>query len=315
MPLEFANPHIPLLKKAKSSWTYPIYIPSWNRAGIAPLLNMLNDAPRGIQNKVRIIVRPEQKEDYRKHYPWARLVLVKRPGLGEARMAGIRNAERRGLKRIVMLDDDIKHISLLERIERENKGPHTRRFSSRVSGVPEPMLFLRSLAVACKMADSAFYEFPDCSYGAARNALFSGEQQTKVGATSNRGSFPSCVFFFDVERFKTRRLPKDFHMHGEDLAICLDTLNQGQYWFTLPGVAYDQDGHIESMIPLDPTTAEGRQVDIDNAFKHYPDIAPYLKASYKNKLGGVMRIGFKWGSWYKDTGTEAIDVPIDELIG
>ena len=314
MSLEFDNPHVKLLRKSKTSWLHTIYVPSWNRAGVAPLLNMLRTAPRGVQRKVHIIVRPDQIADYQAHYPWAKLVKVTKPGLGEARMAGIRHAARTGNTRIVMLDDDIKHISLLERIEREGKSPHTRRFSSRVSGVPEPMLLLRSLAVACKMADAAYEELPHCSYGAVRNALFSGEQQTKVGATTNRGSFPSCVFFFDVERFKTRKLPKDFHMHGEDLAISLDTLNRGQFWFTLPGVAYDQDGNLESMIPLDPQAAEGRQADIDNAFKHYPSIAPYLKSSYKNKLGGVMRIGFQWGKWYRDTDTEAITVPIDELL-
>lgn len=314
MSLEFDNPHVKLLRKSKTSWLHPIYVPSWNRAGVAPLLNMLGKAPSGVQRKVYIIVRPEQMDDYRAAYPWAKLVKVTKPGLGEARMAGIRHASRSGNTRIVMLDDDIKHISLLERIEREQKGPHTRRFSSRVSGVPEPMLLLRSLAVACKMANAAYEELPHCSYGAARNALFSGDVQTKVGATTNKGSFPSCVFFFDVERFKTRKLPKDFHMHGEDLAICLDTLNQGQHWFTLPGVAYDQDGNLESMIPLDPQTAEGRQADIDHAFKHYPEIAPYLKSSYKNKLGGVMRIGFQWRQWYRDTSTEAISVPIDELL-
>src|SRR5690625_2423482 len=149
MSLEFDNPHVKLLRKSKTSWLHTIYVPSWNRAGVAPLLNMLRTAPRGVQRKVHIIVRPDQIADYQAHYPWAKLVKVTKPGLDEARMAGIRHAARAGNKRIVMLDDDIKHISLLERIEREAKSPHTRRFSSRVSGIPEPMLLLRSLAVAC----------------------------------------------------------------------------------------------------------------------------------------------------------------------
>lgn len=312
--MEFDNPHIPYLHKAKSSWLYPIYIPSWNRAGIAPLLDLIADMPRGVRRKVYIIVRPEQVDDYEDEYPWANIILTKKPGLGAARMAGIRYAARHGHTRIVMMDDDIKQLSLLERIERPGNTPHTRRFSSRVAGAPKPILVARTLAVACMLADNTFEEMPWCSYGAARNALFSGDQQTKVGATTNRGSFPSCVFFFDVERFRTRKLPKQFIMHGEDLAISLECLTHDQSWFTLPGVAYDQDGSIESMIPLDPLTAEGRQIDMDNANVVYPEVAPYLKASYKNKLGGVMRIGFQWGRWYKDTGTEPISVPIDELL-
>lgn len=311
--MEFTNLHIQQLPKARSSWMYPIYIPSWNRAGTAPLLNMLSDAPAVVQRKVHIIVRPDQHADYVAAYPWAKIIHVHKPGLGPARTQGWLHARYVGHKRIVMMDDDIKHLSLLERIPRDGR-PHSRRYSSRVSGVAEPMNTIKALAVACKMADVAFAEVPNASYGAARNALFSGDVQTKVGAEYYKGSFPSCVFFFDVERYTAKKLPPEYHFHGEDLAICLTALKRGQIWFTLPAVAYDQDGNIESMIPLDPLTEQGRQADIDNALIRYPDQHPYLRSSYKNKLGGVMRIGIKWAQFHKDNNTTAITVPMDEMF-
>lgn len=312
---EFSNLHIKYLHKAKSSWLYPIYIPSWNRAGKAPLLEMLKDAPASVKRKVTIIVRRKQARLYHNYYPWAKLALTDEEGVGAARMAGLRHADKHGHTRMVMMDDDIKHVSLLERIDRgPEKSPHSRRYSSKISGIPEPMLLIRSLAVACKMSEGMFKESPYITYGAARNALFSGGVDTRVGGKVNSGQFPSCVMFIHLKRFPTRELHKDFHFHGEDLAMSLEVLEDGCDWFTLPAVAYDQDGKIESMIPLDPLSEKGRQIDLDRAHKHYPEVAPYLKATYRNEAGGVMRIGFRWPQWYKDTKSEPLESPMDEIF-
>lgn len=310
------NPHIPLLKEAKASWLYPIYIPSYNRAGRAPLLEMLKDANPAVKRKVHIVVREGLEfRLYKKHYPWATIVAQKGPtGIGPARAVCLRDADKRGYKRIVMLDDDIHHVSLLERIARPGKSDHTRRYSARVSGVPEPHLLTRSLAVGCLLAEAVFHEQEDAAYGAARNALFSGDVDTSIGATLNKGSFPACVMFFHLERFQWRRCLAAYHNHGEDLSMCLDTMQNGQLFFTLPGVAYDQNANIETTIPLDPQDETARTPDLENAAFAYPRMYPYLKASVKNKLGGIMRIGVNWSKWYRDTDTEPVEVPIETLI-
>lgn len=309
------NKHIKYLDSAKAEWLYPIYVPSYNRAGTAPLLEMLKRSSPRTRDRVHIVVRDTQAFEYRRKYPWAKVVKQKAPyGIGPARALCLRDAEKRGYEKIVMLDDDIWHVSLLERISRPGKSDHTRRYSAGVSGIKEPRLLVRSLAVGCMLASRVFREFPDVAYGAARNALFSGDVDTSVGATINKGSFPACVMFIDVKRFSWRRCLKPYYNHGEDLSMCLHTMQEGQRWFTLPGVAYDQNGSIETTIPLDPQDEVARTPDLNNAAVYYPDMYPYLKASVRNKLGGIMRIGINWPKWYRETGTEPIEVPMQDLI-
>lgn len=300
------NEHLALLRKSKTSWVYPIYVPSYNRAGSAPLLEMLRKAPGRIQDRVYIVVRPAQIRKYQRAYPWATIVPEATPGIGPARMRCLIDADERGFQNIVVLDDDIIHVSLLERQEEKQ---HTRRYSSKVSGIAEPLLLLRSLAVGCKLAGVLFEHVPGLAYGAARNALFSGDVDPSVAATINKGSFPACVMFFDVDRFTMRKMPKPFQYHGEDLAMFLDTFEKGQRSFTLPGVAYDQHGAIETTIPLDPQDEVGRP-HLNDTEKYYPTMHPFLRVSMKNKLGGVMRIGVNWSRWYKATETAPTDVPL-----
>ncbi|AXH48558.1 glycosyltransferase [Microbacterium phage Papafritta] len=309
------NRHINLLISAKASWLYPIYVPSYQRAGKAPLLEMLKDASFSVKRRVHIVVRDTEVKEYVEAYPWATIVPQHTPyGIGPARAVCLRDAEERRYERIVMLDDDVWHVSLLERIARPGKGDHTRRVSANVSGIPEPLLLVRSLAAACLMASKVFRKNPNVAYGAARNALFSGDVDPEVGATINKGSFPACVLFIDLDRFQWRTCHKDYRNHGEDLSMCLDTMDRGWDWFTLPGVAYDQNGTIETTIPLDPQDEVARTPDLENAAYAYPKMYPYLKASVKNKLGGIMRIGVNWPKWYRDTNSEPIDVLLDVLI-
>jgi hypothetical protein len=175
------------------------------------------------------------------------------------------------------------------------------------------MLLVRSLAVGCKLAAGVFSAEPKAAYGAARNALFSGDVDPSVGATMNKGSFPACVMFFDVHRFTLRKMPKPYHHHGEDLAMFLDTMTRDQLAFTLPGVAYDQHGSIETTIPLDPQDEVGRP-HLQTTDKYYPYVHPFLRVSMKNQLGGVMRIGVNWSRWYKETGTEPVEIPLTTII-
>lgn len=309
-----SNPHIPLLSKAKSSWMYPIYVPSYTRAGTAKFLNTLCSAPWGVQRKVHIVVRKEELSAYKEFYPWATFVIVRKPGLGPARTRALEDADDRGYERIVMFDDDIRHLSLLERVAREDKPDYTRRHSARISGMTPEMSILRTLSVACKIVDGVFESEPTAVYGAARNALFSGDVDTSIGATLNKGTFPASVMFYDITRMDNFVLPKRFHMHGEDVAFAMDVMSRDQLWFSLPVVAFDQDGAIETTIPLDPTDPEARRVDMNNAAIDYPKIHPFLRESMKNKAGGVMRVGMYWSRWYKETGTSPIEIPLDQLL-
>jgi len=308
------NEHLGLLRIAKARWMYPIYVPSYSRAGSAPLLEMLRGAPSSIQSKVHIVVRTSEVREYRESYPWATVVREGVTGIGPARMRCLIDADRRGYKNIVVLDDDIIHVSLLEETYKENGQRHAKRYSSKVSGIREPSLLIRSLIAGCVLSQVVFQLRPDASYGAARNALFSGPvADPSIGAMLNKQSFPACVMFFDVARFKMRAMPKPYRYHGEDLAMFLDNLSRGYRAFQLPALAYDQHGNIETTIPLDPLSEVGRP-HLEHTEGLYPDIHPYLRVSVRNKLGGVMRIGMNWARWYKDTGTGPDILPMIDLI-
>lgn len=307
------NEHVALLKRSKASWLYPIYVPSAYRAGKAPLLEMLAGASESVQRRVHIVTLPDQEYDYWSAYPWATVVSEETPGIGPARMKALADAEFRGYRHIVVLDDDIIHVSLLEGSFKENGERYAKRVSSKVSGVPEPMLLVRSLAVACRMAQAVFDLREDASYGAARNALFAGPvADPSIGAMLNKQSFPACVMFIDVARFDMREIPAPFQYHGEDLAMFLDNLTQHRRAFQLPAVAYDQHGSITTTIPLDPLSEVGRP-HLLSTEEHYPDIHPYLRASVRNRLGGVMRIGINWNRYYKATGTGPDIISMTEL--
>lgn len=308
------NGHIEVLQRSKASWLYPIYVPSYNRAGSAPLLELLKRAPYGVQRKVHIVVRDTEVDTYKDHYPWARIVSQKPPyGIGPARMRCLQDASKRGFEHLVMLDDDIIHVSLLERVAKE-KGEHSRRYSSRVSGTPEPELMLRSLAVACEMSSALFRWYPRFSYGALRNALFSGGVDTSVSVTSNSGSFPACVMMINLDRFHMRKMPKEYQYHGEDLAMFLENMESGAECFTIQTIAYDQSTKLETTIPLDPQDSVARTPDLENSKIVYPMMYPYLKASMKNEAGGIMRVGMNWKKWYNDTATTPVKIKTVDLL-
>lgn len=308
------NEHIRLLKRSKSSWLYPIYVPSAYRAGRAPLLEMLRDAPDSVKDKVTIVTLRGEQKAYQQAYPWARVIVEAIKGIGPARMRCLIDADQEGHEHIVVLDDDIIHVSLLEETYKPNGERHAKRYSAKIAGLPEPLLLLRSLAVSCKLAHGVFGLREDASYGAARNALFSGPvADPSIGAMLNKQSFPACVMYFDVARFKMREMPKPFHFHGEDLAMFLDNLSAGYRAFQLPAVAYDQHGSITSTIPLDPLSKVGRP-HLQHTPEYYPDVHPYLRVSVKNRLGGTMRIGINWSRYYKDTNTSPDIISMQDLI-
>lgn len=308
------NEHIKLIKRAKSSWLYPIYVPSYSRAGRAPFLGLLQDVPSAVQRKVHIVVRTEEVTAYRQAYPWATVVRESVPGIGPARMRCLLDADRRGYARISIIDDDIERITLLQRVVRPGKPDYAQRYSNTFAGGTKGMLNVRSLAAACKLADAVFELREDAAYGAARNGLFAGPvADPRVGAQLHKQSFPACVMLLDVARFTMREMPEPFQYHGEDLAMFLDTLEQGQRAFQLPAVAYDQATWPKTTIPLDPLDEVGRP-HLLHTPEYYPNFHPYLRVSMRNKLGGVMRIGVNWNRVYKATGTGPDIIPMTELL-
>lgn len=309
------NDHLALLQQARTGWLYPIYVPSYDRAGVAPLLTILSKADQRVKSRVTIVTRASQVRTYERAYPWARVVAqVRQRGIGPARMSCLLDADERGFKRIVVLDDDIRNLTLLNKLETKPDGtPRTQRYSHTFNGFDKTESNVMTLAAMCRMADAVFAARTDVSYGAPRNGLFSNTEDPELGVSINSRGFPACVMFIDVSRFTMREIPKPFQYHGEDLAMFLHNLEQGKQSFMLRCASYDQHETIETTIPLDPQDEVGRP-HLQSTEEYYPSVHPYLRVTMKNRLGGTMRIGINWPRWYKATGTKATSINLYKLI-
>lgn len=302
--MKFENKHLRLLDEAKPSWLYPTYIPSTERAGRSTILDLVNKSPAAIRRKVTAVVSVDEKDEYLRHYPKVSFHFHDRgKGIGLIRSLIFQLAD--GIHdRIMMIDDDIYKVSMLQRIEREGKPDHSRRFNYEMSGYSEPQFTVRSLAASCRIADAIFEEDEYMSYGGVRNALFSGSVDTDFIAHAYKGSFPAQVMLFDMNRIQGGfPYHEEFRYHGEDLLYGVLSILKGSGFFTIQGIAFDEKD-LDSTVPLNTKDSVARRIDIQNIIKLYPDAEPYLREAYRNKQGGVLRVGFRWRNIYEDFDNE-----------
>lgn len=298
-------------------WMYPIYVPSYQRAGTAPILNLLAKGPEYIQEKVYVVTRRSQMREYAQAYPWATIVPQgQRPGIGPARMDCVGHADEMGFERIVMLDDDITRIGFLED---RGVGPTGRPKSGRYSHKNTPWeaweFTLHCLAFGCKMADAVFYHAEDVAYGSTRSAFMSSDVDVSQTATIGARGFPLCVLFIDVSRFTMRYMPKPFQYEGEDLAMFMDAYENGYSTFLFNTLVFDDDRGLETTIPFSGDGEVDRMGNLMDAQAMYKVLGPYLRITNMNKdTGAVKRIGVDWRRYHHDHGTAATHVLTGDVV-
>lgn len=298
-------------------WLYPLYVPSYSRAGTAPLLNLLAKAPEYVQERVYIVARASEAKAYSRAYPWATVVEQRVPwGIGPARMVAVGHADEMGFERIVMLDDDITKVGILED---RGKTPDGKAKSGRFSAknTPwEPWEFtLHCLALGCKMADAVFYHADDVAYGSTRSAFMSSFEDVGITATIDKGGFPLCVLFIDISRFTMRHMPKEFQYEGEDLAMYLDTYENGWSTFLFNTLIFDDDRGIPSTIPFSGDGEVDRSSNYYDAGTMYDRLGPYLKVTNRNPAtGAIKRITVDWRRYHKDNGTAPTHVLTEDVL-
>ncbi|QKY80342.1 glycosyltransferase [Microbacterium phage Mercedes] len=297
-------------------WLYPIYVPTHKRAGLSPLLNLLSDAPKYVQRKVFIVCRASESKAYRNAYPWATIVEQRVPwGIGPGRMVCLQDADQRGFKRIVMLDDDITRVAMLEdRGTTPDGTPKSGRhsfinFASRLEAT------LKSLAFGCKMADAVFYHAEDVAYGSTRSGFMSSYVDVSVTAVIEARGFPLCVLFIDLDRFTMRHMPNEFRYEGEDLAMFLDAYEQGKSAFLFDTLVFDDDRKLATTIPFSGDGEIDRTKNLQDADEMYQVLGPYLKVTNANKeTGAIKRIGVDWRRWHANRGTGPTHVMTGDVV-
>lgn len=306
-----------LMEADPGEWMYPIYVPSYKRAGVSPLLNLLAKAPEYIQEKVYITCRAFESKVYRRAYPWATIVEQRVPwGIGPARMVCLQDADKRGFSRIVMLDDDITRVGILEDRGISAKGrPQSGRYSHRNTPWEAWEFTLHCLAFGCKMADAVFYHAEDVAYGSTRSAFMSSEVDVSQTATIGARGFPLCVLFINTKRFTMRRMPAAFQYEGEDLAMFLHAYEEGKATFLFNSLVFDDDRNLETTIPMSGVGEIDRSANLTNAQKIYRELGPYLRVTNLNKLtGAVKRIGVDWRRYHKEHGTNPTHILEGEVL-
>lgn len=308
---------IDLLMQADPDWMYPIYVPSYKRAGKAPFLNLMAKAPEHLQEKVYIVCRASESKAYRQAYPWATIVEQRVPwGIGPARMVCVGDADERGFDRIVMLDDDITRVGFLEDRGTSAEGkPKSGRYSHKNTPWESWEFTLHCLAFGCKMADAVFYHAEDVAYGSTRSAFMSSFVDVSKTATIEAQGFPLCVLFIDVHRFTMRHMPKEFQYEGEDLAMFLDTYEEGYNTFIFNTLVFDDDRGLATTIPMSGDGEIDRTQNLIDAQRLYSGLGPYLRVTNQNKdTGAIKRIGVDWRRWHKERGTEATHVMTGDVV-
>lgn len=298
-------------------WLYPIYVPSYKRAGLSPLLNLLAQAPKYVQRKVFIVCRASESKAYRNAYPWATIVEQRVPwGIGPGRMTCLVDADQRGFERIVMLDDDITRVALLEDRGTDDNGMRkSGRHSPDTWGITKLEATIKSLAFGCKMSDAVFYHAEDAAYGSTRSAFMSSFVDTDVTAVIEARGFPLCVLFIDLNRFTMRSMPKEFQYEGEDLAMFLDAYDSGYSTFLFDTLVFDDDRKLTTTIPFSGQGEIDRRQNLADARYIYDVLGPFLKVTNMNKdTGAVKRIGVDWRRYHKEHGTEPTVILTGDVV-
>ena len=307
--------HVNAMITAKLSSLWPIYIPSYNRASKAPLLNSLSKAGSNTQSKVTVVIRRSQLKEYQEAYALTkfRYAFVDDPGVGPARIACLEHARKHNRHRILMLDDDMLSFHPLYKAKTKAGNPVIRSVTAKSLKWPDKVhVSIRSLSAACMYADRLLDRHLDLSYGALRNKLFSIGLDTDVYCDINKGSFPSCAFLIDVDRFSLTEFPCDpFNFHGEDLYMYVFNLKQGYNSFRVNNFCYCQDYDIDSNIPLNDNI--GRGIHIKHILKIWPDMEPYIIPVSKHSTGSIKRVGFNWRRLVKDGILKQYSVRTEDL--
>lgn len=292
----------------KENRLYPIYVPSHGRAGTAPFLNLMAKAPKAVQQLVHVVVRASEATEYQRVYPWFKVVKQRGPkGIGPARMVCLQDADQRGFKRIAMLDDDITKIGLLEDRgpSEDGKGRKSGRYSIKNTSWQPWEYTLLGLSLGCSMADAVFALDSGVAYGSTRSAFMSNSEDVRITATIDKGGFPLCVLFIDLERFTMRDMPKAFQWEGEDLAMYLQAYDDGYSTFIFNNLIFDDDRAIASTIPFSGDGEVDRSGNLRDAERRYKRLGPYLKVTNRNKeTGAIKRISVDWRAVYGEHGVK-----------
>lgn len=255
----------------------PIYIISHKRSSTIPTLH---NVPV-LRQLATVVVAEEELPEYRAALPGVRLVPIMAgyrgypSGVGRARQFVLDTASILGQDHILLLDDDLKSLTMLYPNDR---GGASHAFRGHIDR--EPML-LGSLILISLCAEEAYRARPKAVIGSAQcNNANRTLDSSRLRWETNRGGPPAQIQSWRVDRFFEMcggelDLAR-FNYHGDDIGLSCQVVSSGAEIVRIPSmIGHYLDYETASVIRTQETAPALRQAEHD-ALMTLP-LAPYIR--------------------------------------
>lgn len=210
----------------------PIFVVSYGRWNSNPTLLELRKYNDPEMNKmVTVFVQSDHLENYKKAFPEFNYHVEDVNSVGERFLAVLEYCKKNGIKRPLILEDEISRIGYIK------KGGID--FNSKCNRVDEEY---GSAVIKYwqKMGDQLFEEDPECVLVGVRNRVCCNAEQTSVIGYQNRlrGGCPNQGFYIDLDRFYDmyKDIPKEHYTPQYDWAIQCSIIKNNKNWRLLTAI-------------------------------------------------------------------------------
>lgn len=213
-----------------------VFVLSYNRWGKNYTLDRIetwND-PEAF-SKTTVFVQKDQEEKYRVNHPRFNYHAQNVDTVGERMMAVLEFCRKKGIKRAVILEDEIINFYHIKKggVEKESKlCPGEENLGS---------AYMKYFA---DLGDELMKQDEDLVLLGMRNRTMAQNESTSIIGHHEpmRGGCPNLAFYIDVERFYPvyKKIPKEHYSPQYDWALQSAIVSSRKHWVMVTGIAKDE---------------------------------------------------------------------------
>lgn len=291
-----------------------VFIPSYNRPDFVIASKILPQFSKEGLDKVFIVVREEQYKAYKKANPWLNFVVIPKgtvSGVGSTRQFIMDYAIDNKLSCIMDMDDDITYLHYLFNRRSKKTGEWCSAHSTLADEASDPLIPQKVLQLAGKISREVFKEHPDVLLGNIRKQHFSQSPEfARFKFYINKGPTPRQTKILNMKGIKKAgiHMPDAFNLHGDDIGIVAEILQNGYSCFNIPCLCYDYiDDQVASVVrdPKDPEKNRWlHKLEYDGLMQM--EIQHYLRETFKFPDGQYKFGDVNWMKYHKLHNTQPI---------
>ena len=290
-----------------------VFIPSYNRPKIVIADKVLSHFTEEALEKVFIVVREEQYEDYYKANPHLQFVQIPHgtvDGVGSTRQFIMDYAIKKRYPVIMDMDDDVKYLQYL--FTKENKDGVLVSFHTGVRHWKrDPLIPQKVLQMTGFLARECFEKYPQVLLGNIRKQRFSNHRDfSETKYFINKGPTPRCTKILNMKGIHKAkiRMPDEFNLHGDDIGFAAEVLQNGYSCFNIPCLCYDYvDDQVASVV-RDPRNPDKNRWlhKLEYDALQQMEIKHYLRETFKFPDGQYKFGDIDWRKYHAYHKTQAI---------